>query len=71
MNYEQRNPVPLPRGAASQAVRTTMDSIFDWEYALRRQELLALYEKGKAASWNATDVDWTIDVMDEALRAVA
>jgi hypothetical protein len=62
VNYEQRNPVPLPQGAAFQAVRTTMDSVFDWEYALRRKELLALYEKGKAATWNATDVDWSIDV---------
>ena len=62
MNYTQRNPVPLPRGEAAQAVRTTMDSVFDWEYALRRSELLALYEKGKAQSWNAADLDWSIDV---------
>jgi len=62
VNYTQRNPVPLPRGEAAQAVRTTMDSIFDWEYALRRSELLALYEKGKAQSWNASDLDWSIDV---------
>ena len=67
MNYAQRNPVPLPRGEAAQAVRTTMDSVFDWEYALRRSELLALYEKGKAQSWNATDVDWSIDVDIERL----
>ena len=62
MNYEQRNPVPLPAGAAWQAIRTTMDSVFDWEYALRRADLLALYEKGKSASWNASDLDWSIDV---------
>jgi hypothetical protein len=62
MNYPQRNPVPLPRGETRQAVRTTMDSVFDWEYALRRGDLLALYEKGKAQSWNASDLDWTTDV---------
>ena len=67
MNYTQRNPVPLPRGEAAQAVRITMDSIFDWEYALRRSELLALYEKGKAQSWNASDLDWSIDVDIERL----
>jgi hypothetical protein len=54
--------VPLPKGQAAQSVRTTMDSVFDWEYALRRSELLALYEKGKAQSWNASDLDWSIDV---------
>jgi hypothetical protein len=62
VKYLQRNPVPLPAGETAQSVRTTMDSIFDWEYALRRQDLLALYEKGKAAAWNATDLDWSIDV---------
>jgi hypothetical protein len=67
VNYTQRNPVPLPRGEVAQAVRTTMDSIFDWEYALRRSELLALYEKGKAQSWNASDLDWSIDVDIERL----
>jgi hypothetical protein len=62
MNYSQRNPVPLPDGQAFQSVRTTMDTIFDWEYALKRRDLLALYEKGKAAAWNANDLDWSIDV---------
>ena len=67
MNYTQRNPLPLPQGAALQSVQTTMESVFDWEYALRRHELLALYEKGKAQSWNASDLDWTIDVDIERL----
>ena len=67
MNYSQRNPLPLPQGAALQSVQTTMESVFDWEYALRRHELLALYEKGKAQSWNASDLDWTIDVDIERL----
>ena len=58
MKYTQHNPVPLPAGAASHAVQTTMDSVFDWQYALEKQDLLALYEKGKAASWNTSDLDW-------------
>ena len=62
MNYEQRNPVPLPEGAASESVMTTMATIYDWEYALKKQDLLNLYEKGKAATWNANDLDWSIDV---------
>jgi len=62
MNYEQRNPVPLPDGQAFQSVQTTMETVFDWEYALKRKNLLALYEKGKAAAWNANDLDWSIDV---------
>jgi hypothetical protein len=67
MNYRQRNPVPLPQGLTAQAVRSEMDSLFDWEYALRRSDLLALYEKGKAQSWNAADLDWSIDVDIERL----
>jgi hypothetical protein len=62
MNYEQRNPIPLPDGQAFQSVQTTMETVFDWEYALKRRDLLALYEKGKAAAWNANDLDWSIDV---------
>jgi hypothetical protein len=62
MNYEQRNPVPLPEGGASESVMTTMATIYDWEYALKKQDLLNLYEKGKAATWNANDLDWSIDV---------
>ena len=37
MKYTQHNPVPLPAGAASHAVQTTMDSVFDWQYALEKQ----------------------------------
>jgi len=62
VDYEQRNPVPLPAVGADQSVRTTMDTVFDWQYALRRQNLLALYEKGKAATWNASDLPWDTDV---------
>ena len=62
MKYEQHNPLPLPKSGPYQSIRSTMDSVFDWQYELRRQNLMALYEKGKAMSWNATDLDWSIDV---------
>ena len=62
MQYRQHNPLPLPESGRSAAVRCDMDTIFDWEYGLERDKLLALYEKGKAATWNATDLDWSIEV---------
>jgi hypothetical protein len=62
VNYAQRNPVPLPESGAFQAVRSSIDSIFDWQYELRRRDLLALYEKGKAATWNAAELPWDTDV---------
>jgi hypothetical protein len=45
-----------------------MTSIFDWEYALHRENLLALYEKGKANTWNAADLDWSVDVNLEKIQ---
>src|SRR6058998_968991 len=62
MNYTQHNPLPIPEVGPTERVPVSMDSIFDWEYALRRQNLLALYEKGKASSWNARDLAWDTEV---------
>jgi hypothetical protein len=62
MNYDQRNPLPLPDVGPYESVRATIDAVFDWQYELRRRKLLDLYEKGKAATWNATDLDWSVDV---------
>ncbi|MDH5491647.1 MAG: ferritin-like domain-containing protein [Myxococcales bacterium] len=62
MEYRQHNPLPLPKGEAYQRVEATLTSIFDWEYGLKQSKLLRLYEKGKSLSWNATEIDWTIDV---------
>jgi len=67
VKYIQMNPIPVPAFGAAQAVRTTMETVFDWKYALEQQNLMALYEKGKAATWNATDLDWSIDVDVEKL----
>ena len=69
MNYEQRNPLPIPADGASREVRSTIDTVFDWEYALRQQGLLALYEKGKKNLWNAADLDWSTEVdMERMMR---
>ena len=70
MDYRQRNPLPLPAGGPIESVRATVDTVFDWRYALDREKLLNLYEKGKALSWNATDIDWSIDVdVEKLIRA--
>jgi len=62
MDYLQANPIPLPASGAFESVRSTIDTVFDWQYALERKNLLRLYEKGKAQNWNASDLDWSIDV---------
>jgi len=69
MKYTQRNPLPLPASGPSESVRATFDTIFDWRYGLEQQNLLALYEKGKALAWNATDLDWSIPVDLEKMMA--
>ncbi|MCA9594430.1 MAG: ferritin-like domain-containing protein [Myxococcales bacterium] len=71
MDYPQKNPVPLPASGASQAIQATIDTVFDWQYALKEKKLLALYEKGKSLSWNATDLDWSTDVDVERLAREA
>ncbi|MFN8641823.1 MAG: ferritin-like domain-containing protein [Candidatus Binatia bacterium] len=68
MQYTQRNPLPLPKGSpAFESVRATMETVFDWQYALEKQSLLSLYEKGKTLAWNANDLDWSIDVNIERM----
>lgn len=38
-------------------------AVFNWEYDETRDQLLALYEKGKEKQWNAnTRIDWSIEV---------
>jgi hypothetical protein len=46
-----------------------MDAVYDWRYALDDQKLLDLYEKGKTLGWNASDLDWSIEVDAERLGA--
>lgn len=46
--------------AASTEVEALVVARFTWDYAEKHPKLRALYEKGKAAQWNAvTDIDWT------------
>ncbi len=69
MNYVQKNPLPIPEMGTHHSVPVQMDTIFDWEYALKAQQLMALYEKGKAGTWNATDLNWDQEVSIEKLLA--
>jgi hypothetical protein len=62
VKYQQRNPLPLPASGPTESVSANVETIFDWQYSLEREKLLSLYEKGKALSWNASDLDWSIDV---------
>ncbi len=59
MDYEQHNPIPVPDSGESSVVSSTTETIFDWKYALEQKNLLKLYEKGKAATWNASELDWS------------
>jgi hypothetical protein len=67
VDYTQRNPLPVPPGGAYESLKATIDTVFDWQYALRKQNLLNLYEKGKTLAWKASDLDWSIDVDLERL----
>ena len=69
MDYEQKNPLPLPAVGPAEKVPCAFDTTFDWEYALEQSKLLTLYEKGKTATWNASDLDWSINVDIEGRAA--
>src|SRR5436190_2019546 len=50
----------LPVEQTQWHVATGTELVFNWEYDERREQLLALYEKGKAQQWNAgTRIDWS------------
>ena len=58
--------IPLPAAGALEPVSETSETIFNWDYALDRDALVNLYEKGKRLQWNATtDIDWSISVDPE------
>src|SRR5215470_1133172 len=67
MQYTQHNPLPFPPGGSYESVKATIDTVFDWQYELKKQNLLNLYEKGKTLAWNANDLDWSIDVNIERM----
>ncbi len=44
-------------------VQNNADSVFTWDYSLKRPPLRKLYEKAKVGQWNATtDLPWDIEV---------
>jgi hypothetical protein len=46
------------------SVDSTVSSWFTWDYAQKDSKISALYEKAKAAQWNAvTDVDWSVPIV--------
>jgi hypothetical protein len=67
MDYEQHNPIPMPEAGAHESIDHNMKTVFDWQYALEDKKLLTLYEKGKEKSWNASDLDWSVNVDLEKL----
>jgi hypothetical protein len=56
-------------GQTLHSVKDNADAIFTWDYEKgARPALDKLYEKAKGAQWNGqTDLDWSIDVDQEAL----
>jgi len=47
----------------STTVTSEIDTRFAWDYMSRSPKIRALYEKGKAAQWNAvTDIEWSDDI---------
>lgn len=59
-----------PAKVGPQGIETLDGSIlpvtYTWDYATKRVDLRALYEKSKDLMWNArTDIDWSIDVDPE------
>ena len=62
MQYPQHNPLPIPASGEFQKVNGTIEAVFDWHYELKRTRLLELYEKGKANTWNASDLAWGTEV---------
>ncbi|GIW40859.1 MAG: hypothetical protein KatS3mg076_1436 [Candidatus Binatia bacterium] len=64
--------IELPAAGPVETVPAKVGTTFNWDYKVKREELLRLYEKGKRAQWNAsTDIDWSIDVDPERTRPEA
>ena len=69
MEYTQRNPIPLPSAGITTTIKSTIETVFDWEYDLKKKNLLKLYEKGKALNWNATELPWDTEVDMEKIQS--
>jgi hypothetical protein len=54
--------------ATIKRVHDEADTIYAWNYAREREQLIRLYNKGVSSQWSSiTDVDWQIQVDAEAL----
>ena len=69
MKYEQKNPLPLPPVGPTETVEAVTHTTWDWQYKLDKEKLMDLYEKGKAMTWNASDLDWSIPVDIEEMSS--
>ena len=49
MDYEQKNPLPVPQSGAYKSVKSTIETVFDWQYALEDQKLLDALREGQGA----------------------
>jgi hypothetical protein len=67
LKFEQCNPVPVPAYGPIDSIQSTLTTVFDWQYALANLKLLNLYDKGQAATWNASDLPWDTAVDLERL----
>jgi hypothetical protein len=64
MTTERRYALPVDQ--TNWTVGGQAETVFRWEYDDGRDELLALYEKGKVQQWNATTrIDWSQDLDPE------
>ena len=62
--------IELPPAGPMEQVSSAFPSVFNWEYKVRHDDLMRLYEKGKTLQWNAaTDINWATDVDPERIRA--
>lgn len=51
------------RRVTATGLSTDLDARMTWDYSCRNERILALYEQGKRAQWNASsDVDWSLAV---------
>jgi hypothetical protein len=56
----------LPLGDTVWKIAAPQQTVFRWEYEDGRDQLLALYEKGKRQQWNAQErIDWSQDLDPE------
>jgi hypothetical protein len=58
---------PRAPDAGLEAILTSFDTLYQWDYGCARTELQELYEKGKREQWNgATELDWKTSVDPES-----